>query len=249
MPEPHKDWITPGWPVPATVKSLVTTRLGGVSAGPYASLNLGQKVNDDPAAVARNRAILRGCLPSEPGWLSQVHGNEVVEVTQDMAPVEADAAFTRVPGTVCAIMVADCLPILFADRDATVVGAAHAGWRGLAAGVVENTVRAMGVPPSRLLAWLGPAIGPAAFEVGPDVREAFLAGDPGAAIAFTDHKPGKWLADLFLLARRRLRAAGVDAIHGGGLCTASDPRRFFSHRRDKVTGRMAALVWLAPKDA
>jgi polyphenol oxidase len=228
---------------------LVTTRLGGVSAGPYASLNLGQKVNDDPGAVARNRAILRGCLPSAPGWLSQVHGNKVVEVRQDMAPVEADAAFTRVAGTVCAIMVADCLPILFADRDATVVGAAHAGWRGLASGVVENTVRAMGVPPSRLLAWLGPAIGPAAFEVGPDVRDAFLAGDPGAATAFADHKPGKWLADLFVLARRRLRAAGVEAIHGGGLCTASDPRRFFSHRRDKVTGRMAALIWLAPRDA
>lgn len=244
MRERHPGWIVPEWPAPARVRAFVTTREGGVSTAPYASLNLGQRVNDDAAAVARNRALVRDCLPAEPAWLLQVHGNRVVEALPGTDPVEADAAFARVPGRVCAIQVADCLPVLLTDRAGTVVAAAHAGWRGLASGVVENTVRAMDVAPSSLLAWLGPAIGPAAFEVGADVREAFLRHDPGAAAAFVDHRPGKWLADLFELARRRLREAGVDAIHGGGLCTVSDPARFYSHRRDRVTGRMAALVWL-----
>lgn len=239
------DWIVPDWPVAARVKAFVTTRNGGVSPAPYASLNLGLRVSDDPATVERNRALVRKHLPAEPRWLKQVHGNLVVEAGSVEQPVEADAATSRTPDTVCAIMVADCLPVLLADRAGTVVGAAHAGWRGLAAGVIENTVKSMAVPPAELVAWLGPAIGPAAFEVGPDVRDAFVATDPGAASAFIDHKPGKWLADLFTLARRRLQAIGVADIHGGGLCTVSDARRFFSHRRDKVTGRMAALIWIS----
>jgi len=239
------DWIVPDWPVSARVKAFVTTRNGGVSAAPYASLNLGLRVNDDPATVERNRAMVRKHLPAEPRWLKQVHGNLVVDAGSVQQPVEADAAISRSPDTVCAIMVADCLPVLLADRAGTIVGAAHAGWRGLAGGVIENTVKAIAVPPSELVAWLGPAIGPAAFEVGADVREAFVSADPGAASAFIDHKPGKWLADLFALARRRLQAIGIADIHGGGLCTVSDPQRFFSHRRDKVTGRMAALIWIS----
>jgi YfiH family protein len=240
------DWIVPDWPAPARVRALVTTRSGGVSQGPYASLNLGLKVADDPQAVARNRARLREHLPAEPKWIAQVHGNKVVDADRLQGLPEADGSVSRRPGTVCAVMVADCLPVLFSDRAGTVVGAAHAGWRGLAAGVIENTVAAMDVDPADLVAWLGPAIGPDAFEVGADVRDAFLAQDAGAAPAFRDHRPGKWLADLFWLARRRLAALGVKAIHGGGLCTFSDPARFFSHRRDRVSGRMAALVWIQP---
>lgn len=238
-------WITPDWPAPAKVKALMTTRSGGTSAGPYASLNLGLKVNDAPDAVAANRARLRACLPAEPAWLNQVHGNRVVEADTLDAPVDADAAVARNPGTVCAVMVADCLPVLLCDRKGSVVGAAHAGWRGLAAGVIENAVQAMRVDPGEVVAWLGPAIGPDAFEVGDDVREAFLSVDPEAASAFVPHRPGKWLADLFQLARQRLQRLGVGVVHGGGLCTVSDPARFYSHRRDKVTGRMAALVWIA----
>jgi YfiH family protein len=241
MPE---DWIVPDWPAPPAVRALVTTRNGGVSQGPYASLNLGLKVNDDPQAVTRNRALLRAHLPAEPRWIAQVHGNRVVDADRFEGLPEADAAVSRTPGTVCAVMIADCMPVLLADRSGTVVGAAHAGWRGLAAGVIENTVEAMGVDPGELVAWLGPAIGPDAFEVGADVRDAFLALDAGAAPAFRDHRPGKWLADLFWLARRRLAALGVTEVYGGGLCTVSDPARFFSHRRDRVSGRMAALVWL-----
>ncbi len=245
MREVPADWIVPDWPAPPRVRALVTTRSGGVSTGPYSSLNLGMRVNDDPAAVERNRARLSSHLPEEPRWLNQVHGNHVVDAGELHGPIEADAAVSRTTGAVCAVMIADCMPVLLADRAGTVVGAAHAGWRGLAAGVVEHTVQAMAVPPADLVAWLGPAIGPAAFEVGADVRDAFVVQDAGAAAAFVDHKPGKWLADLFSLARRRLRAIGVNDIHGGGLCTVADPGRFYSHRRDKVTGRMAALIWLS----
>jgi YfiH family protein len=245
MNEMPADWIVPDWPAPPRVRALMTTRSGGVSTGPYASLNLGTRVNDDPAVVERNRALLASHLPEEPRWLMQVHGNRVVDAAGLRQPVEADAAISRNAGAVCAVMVADCMPVLLADRAGTVVGAAHAGWRGLAAGVIENTVLAMAVAPANLVAWLGPAIGPAAFEVGADVRDAFVAQDAGAASAFVDHKPGKWLADLFTLARRRLRAIGVDEVHGGGLCTVADPGRFYSHRRDRVTGRMAALIWLS----
>lgn len=244
MPEPG--WIVPDWPAAPSVRALMTTRNGGVSQGPYASLNLGLKVDDDPQVVTRNRARLRESLPAEPKWIAQVHGSRVADADRLEGLEEADGSVSRRPGTVCAVMIADCLPVLLSDRSGTVVGAAHAGWRGLAAGVIENTVRAMQVDPAELIAWMGPAIGPGAFEVGADVRSAFVDRDPGAATAFADHRPGKWLADLFWLARRRLHAIGVTDVHGGGLCTVADPQRFFSHRRDRVTGRMAALVWIQP---
>ena len=245
MLEPPCDWIVPDWPAPANVRALITTRSGGVSTGRFASMNLGQRIDDDMQSVRTNRSSLRDLLPSEPKWLLQVHGARVVDSDMLQQPVEADAAVARNPGSVCTVMVADCLPVLLSDRAGSVVAAAHAGWRGLAAGVLENTVRAMGTPPNELIAYFGPAIGPSAFEVGADVRDAFLAVSADSASAFVARQPGKWLADLFALTRQRLRASGVTQIYGGGLCTYSDPRRFFSHRRDKVTGRMAALIWLS----
>ncbi len=244
MLEPPRDWIVPDWPAPVNVRALITTRSGGVSTGPFASMNLGQRIDDDIQSVRVNRAALRDILHAEPRWLLQVHGAQVVDADQIQQPVEGDAAVARNPGSVCTVMVADCLPVLLTDRAGSVVAAAHAGWRGLAAGVLENTIRTMGTTGDELLAYLGPAIGPSAFEVGADVRDVFLARSADAASAFVAHKPGKWLADLFALARQRLRASGVTQIYGGGLCTYTDSRRFFSHRRDKVTGRMAALIWL-----
>ena len=239
------DWIVPDWPAPARVRSLITTRRGGVSTGAHASFNLGLRADDDPRAVAANRAALREHLPQDPVWLKQVHGARVVRADAVNDSPEADAAYTRRAETVCAVMVADCMPVLLCDTQASVVAIAHAGWRGLSAGVIENTIAAMGVKANDLLAFLGPAIGPAAFEVGADVRDAFLAADAAAAAAFTPHREGKWLADLFLLGGQRLARAGVHRIYGGGLCTFSDPARFYSYRRDRTTGRMAALIWLA----
>lgn len=237
------DWIVPDWPAPPNVRALVTTRLGGASRGAYASLNLGLRCGDDEAAVRENRARLERALPQAPKWLAQVHGATVVEADRlDHAPA-ADAAVARAPGTVCAVMIADCLPVLLCDASGTTVAVAHAGWRGLAAGVVENTVAAMNVRASELVAYLGPGIGPRAFEVGAEVREAFVARDAAAAGDFTPAGAGKWLADLFGLARRALARAGVDRVHGGGLCTYTDTARFFSYRRDRTTGRMAALIW------
>ena len=235
--------ILPDWPAPARVKSLMTTRAGGVSQAPWASLNLGDHVGDDPAHVAANRARLRQSLPADPGWLRQVHSARVVELGRD-ANLEADAAVARQPGQVCAVLTADCLPVLFCDRAGSVVAAAHAGWRGLADGVLEATVAAMQVAPEGILAWMGAAIGPQAFEVGDDVREAFVARHPEAAAAFAPHAPGKWLADLYRLARVRLDHAGVHAIYGGGRCTYQEADSFYSYRRDGVTGRMASLIWL-----
>lgn len=235
--------IRPDWPAPANVRALMTTRAGGVSAAPWASLNLGDHVGDDPAHVAANRAHLRAALPADPAWLKQVHSARVVEAGG--GDIEADACFTRVPGRVCAVLTADCLPVLFCDRAGSVVAAAHAGWRGLAGGVLEAAVDAMAVPPDEILAWMGAAIGPHAFEVGDDVREAFLAQHADAARAFVPQRaPGKWLADIYALARIRLAHAGVLAVSGGGRCTFTEPAAFFSYRRDGVTGRMAALVWL-----
>jgi len=242
---PHPDWIVPDWPAPASVKALITTRSGGVSKGPYASLNLGLRTGDDPQAVAANRDQLNSLLPQPPRWLRQVHGASVVEADSLAGLPEADAGIARRSGTVCAVLVADCIPVLLADRAGTTVAIAHAGWRGLAAGIIENTARRMAVDPRGLIAYLGPGIGPGAFEVGADVRDAFVARDAEAAAAFTPHTAGKWLADLFLLARQRLRRAGVPEIHGGALCTYSDARRFFSYRREPTTGRMAALIWLS----
>jgi len=241
---PHPDWIVPDWPAPANVKALITTRAGGVSKGTFASLNFGLRTGDDPQAVAANRDRLNSLLPQPPRWLRQVHGASVVEADALEGRPEADAGIARRPGTVCAVLVADCIPVLLADRAGTTVAIAHAGWRGLAAGVIENTAHRMAVDPRGLIAYLGPGIGPGAFEVGADVRDTFLARDAGAAAAFTPHAAGKWLADLFLLARQRLRRAGVGEIHGGALCTYSDARRFFSYRRERTTGRMAAVIWL-----
>lgn len=223
----------------------MTTRAGGVSGAPWDSFNLGDHVGDDSARVAANRARLRRDLPGEPGWLRQVHSARVVRLGDAPNP-EADAAFTRERGRVCAVLTADCLPVLFCDRAGSVVAAAHAGWRGLAGGVLEATVAAMQVPPGEIIAWMGAAIGPQAFEVGDDVRDAFVTRHAAAAEAFAPHAtPGKWLADIYRLARLRLGAVGVQAVHGGGRCTFSEADNFFSYRRDGVTGRMAALVWLA----
>ena len=240
--------LRPDWPAPARVRACVTTRVRGVSEGPYASFNLGVHVGDDAAHVAANRARLREALglAAEPVWLRQVHGVQVALLPAASDTLEVDASVARQPGIACAILTADCLPVLFCDDAGSVVGAAHAGWRGLLAGVLENTVQAMKVSPSRVMAWLGPAIGPQAFEVGAEVRSAFIERDPAAAAAFASSTaPGKYLADLYVLARLRLRAGGVSRIYGGGFCTYGDRERFYSFRRDGVCGRMASLVWLA----
>ena len=242
-----QDWIEPDWPAPPRVRGLVTTRNGGVSTGPYASMNLGLHVGDSVADVQRNRALLRRCLPSEPAWLEQVHGVAVTDADRAGAPVCADASVARRPGAVCAVMTADCLPVLFCNDEGSVVAAAHAGWRGLAAGVLDATLARMGVPAATVMAWLGPAIGPAAFEVGDEVREAFVAADPATAIAFRPAAgAGKWMADLFLLARLRLVRLGVVRAYGGGICTYASRERFFSYRREGITGRFVSMVWLVP---
>jgi YfiH family protein len=237
------------WPLPAGVRAVFTTRLGGFSQAPWDSFNLGAHVGDAPEHVASNRARLRELLdlPGEPGWLNQVHGTEVADLDSPstQSPVTADASIASTAGKACVIMVADCLPVLFASRDGRRIGAAHAGWRGLAAGVLENTVAAMRVPAGELRAWLGPAILQPNFEVGADVREAFVASDGRAADYFVPNARGRWQADLVGLARHRLRALGIDDISGGQWCTVADPRRFFSHRRDGRGGRMAAVIWRA----
>lgn len=235
--------ILPEWPAPPRVHALQSTRAGGLGIAPYDSLNLGSHVGDDPNTVEKNRNSLNRWLPSEPVWLEQVHGTAVVLAeTAGCRPV-ADACVSRRNGAVCVVMTADCLPLLLCDQDGSVVGAAHAGWRGLAAGVIEATVSAMVVPGARLLAWLGPAIGPQAFEVGAEVRAAFLRHDPAAAAAFTVAQD-KYRADIYLLARQRLNALGITRIYGGNFCTYTDTQRFFSYRRDGVTGRMGSFIWL-----
>ncbi|WP_199051920.1 peptidoglycan editing factor PgeF [Aquitalea sp. ASV15] len=233
------------WPAPATVRTLLTTRQGGVSQPPYDSFNLGIHVGDQPEAVAANREQLRLLLPDEPAWLNQVHGTHVVDAAEiGETLLDADASYSRQPGKVCVVMTADCLPVLLCDDAGSVVAAAHAGWRGLCDGVLESTVSATGVPPASLMAWLGPAIGPDAFEVGAEVRAAFIACDAAAASAFTDIGEGKYLADIYQLARQRLAALGIDRVYGGDYCTVIERERFFSYRRDGVTGRMASLIWL-----
>ena len=237
-------WIVPEWPAPPGVGALSTTREGGVSGGCWRSLNLGDHVGDDPASVAANRARLRAELPAEPVWLRQVHGTRCVVADEVAAGTEADAAITRRRGVVCAVLTADCLPVLLCDDAGSVVGVAHAGWRGLAAGVIESTVGAMQVPGERLMAWLGPAIGPRAFEVGDEVRAAFVAIDGAASEAFVPSAEGKWRCDIYRLARQRLARLGIRRIAGADFCTVSEPQRFFSYRREGVTGRMASLIWL-----
>lgn len=239
-----ESWFVPDWPLPRGVHALQTTRCGGVSHGPWQGFNLGDHVGDEARHVEVNRALLSAVLPAAPRWLRQVHGIAVFDAdSENPAGPEADAAVARRAGVVCAVMTADCLPVLLCDRAGAVVAAAHAGWRGLRAGVIEASIAAMQVAPADLSAWLGPAIGPAAFEVGAEVREAFVADDPTAAVAFVAGTGGRWLADLYLLARQRLMRMGVADIYGGAACTVAEPERYFSYRRDGVTGRMATLIW------
>jgi len=241
---PQPDWIVPDWPAPRRVRALVTTRTRGSSREPYASFNLGAHVGDDPAAVERNRERLRASLPADPVWLQQVHGSDVVDAATAPPLARADAAVARARHVVCAVLTADCLPVLLADRGGEAVAIAHAGWRGLAAGVIESAVARMNVPAANVIAWLGPAIGPRAYEVGPEVREAFVRRDDAAAGAFALRRDDRFLADLFALAGQRLAAAGVAAVYGGGHCTYTEAERFYSYRREPATGRFASLVWI-----
>lgn len=238
------DGFSADWPAPARVRTLITTRSGGVSARPYDSLNLALHVGDDPAHVAGNRALLRQALPGEPVWLNQTHGIEVIDAGVASGTPDADASFARTAGCVCVVMTADCLPVLLTDRQGSVVAAAHAGWRGLCNGVLEATIAAMGSAPGEIMAWMGPAIGPDAFEVGAEVRQAFMAHDPASQAGFAPIGDDKYLADIYLLARQRLAAAGVGAVYGGKYCTVIERDRFFSYRREHQTGRMASLIWL-----
>jgi len=248
----HISFITPNWPAPINVKALQTTRLGGVSVRPYSNLNLGAHVQDDPMAVAKNRQLLSPYLPSEPVWVNQVHGVDVIDAATSTCLQNADASLTTKPNVVCVTMTADCLPVLLCDKKGTVVAAVHAGWRGLCDGVIEAAVNKMQVSPSDVLVWLGPAIGPDAFEVGSDVREQFIEKDSQAALAFksinNQDSKGKWLCNLYLIAQQRLNNIGVTQVYGASVnedfCTYTDEARFFSFRRDNVTGRMASMIWL-----
>ena len=256
----HPDWLVPDWPAPSSVRAVCTTRQGGVSLRPYDSLNLGDHVGDDAAMVERNRGMLKAAIGARPVFLQQVHGNSVVQLHADSPDgARADGCVVTQRGLACTIMVADCLPVLLADTGGNAVAAAHAGWRGLSGaggiGVVENVVHALwdALPSrqataARTIAWLGPCIGPQAFEVGDDVRQAFAAEHAQFPSLFRPHTPGKWLADLQGLARLRLSALGIAQIYGNdgsaGWCSAGNPSRFFSHRRDRVSGRFAACVWL-----
>jgi YfiH family protein len=248
--------IVPDWPAPGDVKAIQTTRLGGTSIPPYDTFNLGNHVGDNPIMVQNNRNLLTLSLPAQPLWLEQVHGTRVINANYELSPIgdrdchnvqtslQGDACIARLPATVCAVMTADCLPVLLCDTRGSVVGAVHAGWKGLAAGVIENTVRAMGVSPQHLMAWLGPAISQEFFEVGEEVRNIFIKNDPQAASAFVAGKPGKWFADIFALARLRLKSLGIIQIYGGSYCTYREQNNFFSYRRESVTGRMGTLIWL-----
>ena len=239
-------WVSPDWPVPAHVRALSSLRSGGVSLGAYASLNLGDHVGDAPQAVAENRRRLVAAarVPAQPQWLRQVHRAQVADLDQDAPPLEADAAITRRTGVVCAILTADCLAVLLADERGEAVGAAHAGWRGLAAGVLESTVRALALPPATLIAWIGPGIGPRHYEVGPEVRAALVADDACAQAAFRASANGRYHADLPLLANSRLERLGIGRIFRSADCTYADENRYFSHRRDGQCGRQATLIWL-----
>jgi len=240
----NSDLIIPDWPAPSNVHAIQTSRQGGFSDAPFKSLNLAAHVQDHPITVAKNRQLLNQFVPSEPVWLNQVHGINVIDAGLSACIQDADASFTTQANVVCVTMTADCLPVLLCDKQGTTVAAIHAGWRSLCDGVIERTVRAMGVEAKDLLAWLGPAIGPDAFEVGSEVRQAFIEKDANATQAFQPHND-KWLANLYLIATQRLNNVGVKAIYGGGDCTYSSPERYFSFRRDGITGRMATMIWLA----
>ncbi|ELX8381217.1 purine nucleoside phosphorylase YfiH [Providencia vermicola] len=238
--------IFPDWPQPKKVSCCSTTRIGGVSSSPFDSLNLGDHVGDEPMAVSENRYRLQALagLPQQPLWLEQVHGTKVLCLDgSDIENKQADAVYTHQTGVVCAIMTADCLPVLFCSQDGQEVAAAHAGWRGLCDGVLENTVAQFSCPKNQIMAWLGPAIGPSKFEVGPEVRDAFIKQSTELAAGFAIHGD-KFLADIYLLARKKLQAVGVTSIYGGEFCTVSDKNRFYSYRREGKTGRMASLIWV-----
>lgn len=237
-------WFHAQWPAPGRVRTLITTRSGGVSRAPFDAMNLGDHVGDMPRDVDTNRRLLREHLPSEPLWLRQVHGTRVVDAATAHAGAEADGAVAFSAGAVLAIMTADCLPVLLTDTAGGAIGIAHAGWRGLADGVIETTVARLGVPAHSLMAYLGPAIGASRYEVGAEVREVFLARDTAAREAFAPGRPGKYFADLYLLARQRLAKTGIMSVFGGGFCTYSEADRFYSYRRDGPTGRMASLIWI-----
>ena len=241
---PEIEVIRPDWPAPANVRAFTTTRNGGFSHGPWGSLNLGSNCGDEPRHVQQNQHSLSRLLPSEVRWLNQVHGTNAVSWDKAQSPgTEADAIVSSHPGQVCAVLAADCLPVLFCDRTGTHIAAAHAGWRGLATGVLQATVLAMDCKPADVMAWLGPAIGPRAFEVGRDVYDAFVKQNPENITAFKS-QGDRWIADLYQLARQVLTGIGVYRVFGGEYCTYSDPERFFSYRRDGITGRMASIVWL-----
>jgi polyphenol oxidase len=236
--------IIPNWPAPANIKALQTTRNGGISLAPYNSLNLGSHVHDDPLHVAHNRQLLSQFAPSEPVWLNQVHGVNVVDAANTACIPDADASYTNCKNVVCVTMTADCLPILICDTAGTLVASIHAGWRSLCDGVIEATIAKLPAKPADLMAWLGPAIGPNAFEVGVEVREQFIAKDAKAELAFKKHGD-KYLADIYQIATQRLNSLGVTQIYGGGCCTFTEKENFFSFRRDGATGRMATIVWLS----
>lgn len=237
--------IIPDWPAPSNVKSIITTREGGVSQNHFASFNIGQHVEDNPDHVKANREELRKILPNEPVWLRQVHGNKVIHADNNtLQNLEADAVVTDIANVVLSIQTADCLPVLLCDRKGTAIGACHAGWRGLSNDIIENTIGEMNCPPQSIIAYLGPAIGPEKFEVGQDVADEFVKKHATAADAFAPISSTKWLANIYMLAKIRLSAAGVTNVYGGNFCTYSDDTRFFSYRRSKQTGRMASLMWL-----
>lgn len=241
-----KSFIYPNWPVPENVHGLTTTRCGGVSRPPFDQFNLADHVGDNPLSVERNRDCLikRLALPTSPAWLTQIHSTTVIElINEQNENGEADAAYTQLPEQICTVMTADCLPVLFCSLNGDEVAAAHAGWRGLCNGILENTINHFRIPASDIFVWFGPAIGPANFEVGKDVRDAFMAVDECAKVAFVPTHSGKYLANIYQLAKQRLNRLGVSRIYGGEYCTVSDKRQFYSYRRDGITGRMATLIW------
>ena len=240
------DWLIPDWPAPNNVHAVTTTRKGGVSCAPFDSMNLGDHVDDDPIAVQQNRKILEESLglSKSPIWLKQIHSNFVSNLDDETPLIDADASVTTIKGQSCVVMTADCLPVLFCNKAGTVVAASHAGWRGLHAGILEKTIESMHDLPENIMAWLGPAIGVTAFEVGSEVRQAFIDMQAQAEQAFTKKDNGKWLADIYLLAKQRLNAAGVTDVYGGGECTYSNNQRYYSYRKEAKTGRLASLIWM-----
>jgi len=245
--KPHSPgYLLPNWPAPGNVHALTTLRSGGYSAGPYASFNLALHTDDDPAAVGKNRELLRSYfqLPAEPIWLQQVHSNHLIEAGSTGVDTRADGCWSRTRGCVCAVLTADCLPVLICDRGGYKVAAAHAGWRGLNAGVISNAVNILQSDPAELMVWLGPAIGPLAFEVGLDVMQAFTSKNHSNASAFRQVDDSHWLCDIYQLAKIELETLGVTAIYGGDACSYTDEQRFYSYRRDGISGRMASIIWL-----